>query len=92
MNQISRKPKDYTLSIHAAQNAKWRDIPFEDIATSIEEGELEESSDTPGRYIFRHDGASCVVDPEAGEVVTVVEGRYDYTETKTARYGKRLSQ
>jgi len=38
MTDISRNPTDYYPSVHCQDQRKWRDIKWEDVSTTIEEG------------------------------------------------------
>ena len=87
MIDIPRDPQFYRPTIHASQQRRDRGIEWGAVADAIKTGSLERSMIDPTEIIVRGENASCVVNPESGDIVTVVEGEYRYEKTKTARYG-----
>lgn len=71
MSQFSRDPNDYSLSVHAMQNRRERNVPLEAIEKCIEDGEKRESRGHTGIRVAAKWGAIeywAALAPESGEV------------------------
>jgi hypothetical protein len=79
--RMSREPSDYTASLHAKQQRKWRDIEGWQVAKTIKEGEIRNSHKKYCKlFIKDFDGyeqpVGVVVNAMQGKVITI-EWRHD---------------
>jgi hypothetical protein len=80
---VSRDPQDWHLSRHALYRCKDRNIAYEDVAKTIQEGELTHGDPSDDNLLFSADVSSrsgnlgVVVDPSNSMVVTVEPHYYD---------------
>ena len=73
---VSRNPEDYYPSQHACQRAKYRNIDWPLVASTIKDGEVRNSHKDGCKvfvedYHFTDDPVGVVVDITSGEIITV---------------------
>lgn len=76
MSEIPRDPSHYSLSTHAHQQARWREIDYRLIADTIKDGNIKNSHKDNCKlfireYEFAQHPVAVVANYEMGVIITV---------------------